>query len=179
MSSFLNVTLEDNLPSIIYSGGWDGDDHKGDTKIQEYSNANFHASETQGDSLLFSWNGGPIWLYGAKRPNHGHFSVSLDGAEKMFKSGFAPSNQFKALLWSSGDLPDGQHEVVIVNEKGHAQTDQALAWFDLDYIIVQADPAKFGTAAEQKQDTDALSADTAHAADQFITTGQPKLQLIL
>ncbi|WVF67154.1 hypothetical protein IAT40_001900 [Kwoniella sp. CBS 6097] len=185
MSNFLNVTLEDNSPSIIYTGAWDGDEHKGDTKVPEYSNANSHATRTQSDSLLFSWTGGPIWLYGAKRPNHGHFSVSLDGAEKVFKSGFAPSDQWKALLWSSGDLQEGKHEVVVVNERGHAQTDEALAWFDLDFIKVQADPEQFSVAPDQSRGKDQDSGteqrpgDITYRADTFITTGQPKVRMIL
>ncbi|WVF72002.1 hypothetical protein IAT40_006813 [Kwoniella sp. CBS 6097] len=158
-----NVTVDDPSERIDYQGDWDGTVHKGDPFVNRYSNSTFHASNTNGDSVTFEWDGACIWLFGAKRPNHGNFSVSLDGGDKQYyTSESGPSSDlFQQVLYTSGEIPSGEHEVVMVNEKGYEGVDAKFEWLDLDFIIYQSDEEAAGNA------------------EPFITTGTPQVPMLL
>ncbi|WWC57977.1 uncharacterized protein I303_100512 [Kwoniella dejecticola CBS 10117] len=164
--SLTNVTLDDSSPLITYIGNWDGELHKGDPLVREYSNATFHASNTTGDSATFSWSGGQIWLFGAFRANHGYLSVKLDGDDKQYVNGQADKDVFDQVIFASGDIEIGDHQVVLLNEAGYETSDPKLSWVDLDYIVVQADPAQF-------------DASRIPSGSRMMTTGTPRVQAVM
>ncbi|WVR05370.1 hypothetical protein IAU60_002384 [Kwoniella sp. DSM 27419] len=155
--SWTNVTVDDPSPLIIYSGDWDGSAHTGDPFVNRYSNSTFHASKSFGDSASFDWQGGQIWLFGAKRLNHGPYGVVLDTSDKVFASGQG-ADTFGQVLYASGELDEGSHHIVLSNEQGRNGSDLTLGWLDLDYIVYETLDVG-GSAA-------------------FITTGTPKIQVI-
>ncbi|KAK6905055.1 hypothetical protein I204_07954 [Kwoniella mangroviensis CBS 8886] len=162
-----NVTLDDSSPAIVYIGDWDGKIHQGDPLVSQYSNMTFHASNKLGDSASFRWTGGQLWLFGAFRANHGWFSVTLDGMEKQYFDGQKDPDAFQRLMFQSGDLEVGEHELVLLNEADHENKDPALSWVDLDYIIVQADPAQFDPSS------------SSFSTVNMITTGTPRVQAVM
>ncbi|WVW81621.1 hypothetical protein I302_103616 [Kwoniella bestiolae CBS 10118] len=162
-----NTTLEDNSPAIIYIGDWDGEVHKGDPLVAEYTNSTFHGSSKKGDSASFRWNGGQVWLFGAFRANHGWYSITLDGLEKQSFNGQQDPDVFQQVMFDSGQLDVGAHELILLNEADYENKDPALSWVDLDRIMVQADGAQF----------DPSSSD--FAAGHMITTGTPRVQAVM
>ena len=90
------------------------------------------ADEMQGNYMTFTFNGTAVYIYGAKRFNHGIYSgkhvpsskldlfslsVSLDGGDALLQSGRgAASGDFQALLYQKEDLdPAVEHNVVVTN----------------------------------------------------------------
>jgi hypothetical protein len=71
-----------------------------------------------------------VSIFGARRDNHGNYSVLLDGMRKMTGNGFG-GKDFNQSLFSVADLPYGKHDVVITN-------DESKLYLDLDYVIVTA-----------------------------------------
>nr|XP_019014326.1 uncharacterized protein I206_00408 [Kwoniella pini CBS 10737]OCF53107.1 hypothetical protein I206_00408 [Kwoniella pini CBS 10737] len=166
MSSLSNVTLDDSSSAITYIGNWDGQLHKGDPLVGEYSNGTFHASNTTGDTATFTWNGGGIWFFGAFRANHGYFSIKLDEKEKEYFNGQADSDIFNQVIYANADLEVGNHRIVLVNEANYNTSNFELTWVDLDYIMVQADPAQFDQSSIPSE-------------SRILTTGTPRVQAIL
>ncbi|WWC85643.1 uncharacterized protein L201_000509 [Kwoniella dendrophila CBS 6074] len=168
MSTLLpNVTLDDTSPAILYIGNWDGDIHKGDPLVTQYSNTTFHASTLVGDTAVLHWNGGSIWVFGAFRANHGYFSISLDASEKQYINGQKEPDVFQQVMYSSGDLDSGDHTLILINEGDHDNVDETLTWVDLDYIVVQADSEQFDASK------------IADKAKNMITTGVPRVQAFM
>ncbi|OCF45409.1 hypothetical protein I317_00654 [Kwoniella heveanensis CBS 569] len=161
-----NVTVDDQSDLIVYQGGWDGTVHQGDPFVNRYSNGTFHASNTAGDSATFEWDGGCIWLFGAKRPNHGNFSTSLDGADKVISTTESENkvDLFEQVVYTSGEIQRGSHKLVVINEVGYEGLDESYAWLDIDYIIYEGD--------------DQASSDTSDLKP-FITTGTPQVPMAL
>lgn len=53
-----------------------------------YSNdGTFTLTNAASATAIFEFNGTGVWLYGAKRPNHGTYSVTLDGVNMGNMSG--------------------------------------------------------------------------------------------
>jgi hypothetical protein len=69
-----------------------------------------------------------VSIFGAKRPNHGNYSVILDGVKKMTGNGAAVDHTFNQSLVDLSNLPYGKHDVVITNDES--------MYLDLDYIVV-------------------------------------------
>ncbi|WVQ80484.1 hypothetical protein IAT38_002589 [Cryptococcus sp. DSM 104549] len=184
-----NTTLDDNSPAIKYVGAWVGDEHPMDPYVDRYANSTFHASVTTNDTATLSWEGGAIWIYGAKRSNHGWFSISLDSADPLYYSGFSATETFQVLLYASGELDVGQHKVVLRNEKGHAQSSTDLKYVDVDFIVVQANPVQFAesTLANNTQSSSASATSSSSSsatstksevtsASARVTTGTPVVE---
>ncbi|WWC60895.1 uncharacterized protein I303_103471 [Kwoniella dejecticola CBS 10117] len=171
MSINRNITIDDPSPLITYVGNWDGGDHDGDPFVGQYSNSTFHSSYTTGDVAKFDFEGNAIWLFGAFRPNHGYYSVSIDGAEKTYNNGNKTDDVFVQVLYSLRNLQQGKHELVLTNEKGYNGSDarNGYGWLDLDFIMYQTSSSSSspssGTGLAQYNDS------------MVITTGTPRVQL--
>ncbi|CAE6466326.1 unnamed protein product [Rhizoctonia solani] len=123
-----NVTIEDICPIIKYSGQWTenyfNSSGNNDNWIGKYQSSTFHSSQTPGDKITLTFNGTAIYIYGAKRPNYGHYTVSVDGTEKTRSDAYAPQQPggddglFQQLLFSQTDLENKLHEVVLANDSG-------------------------------------------------------------
>ncbi|KAL1758815.1 hypothetical protein FB107DRAFT_206325 [Schizophyllum commune] len=106
-----NFTIDDNSPFITYSG-WHTGNRTQDTSAFSYSDGGtFTVTQTNGSRASFTFNGTYVYLYGAKRSNHGPFSVELDGVESSY-NGNSGEALFQQLLFSHGPLePDQPHTV--------------------------------------------------------------------
>jgi hypothetical protein len=84
----------------------------------------------QNSTARFSFNGTAVYLYGAKRANHGGYSISIDEQEipSTFNGSSTPE-QFQTLLYGNASLSYGEHHVVLTNV-------EAPRWMDLDYIVI-------------------------------------------
>jgi hypothetical protein len=85
-------------------------------------------SAPQDAFATFSFYGTACYFVGAKRANHGRFTVTLDGDTKT-ASGFSSQDIFQQLLFSKTDLPLANHTLTITNGDTNDQD------VDIDYLV--------------------------------------------
>jgi hypothetical protein len=68
-------------------------------------------------------------IYGAKRANHGQFSVNLDGNELSYSS-YASPEVFQQALVTNTSLSLGYHNLTVNNGAVNGQ------WLDIDWIDI-------------------------------------------
>jgi len=99
-------------------------------KLRYDNNGTFTLTTTYGASATLTFNGTTVWIYGAKRGNHGPYNVTLDG--KVFTDdGFYDGQVFQQVLFSAVEL-DGTkpHTVSITN----SLTDTQKPYLDIDSV---------------------------------------------
>ena len=94
------------------------------------NNGTFTLTTVHSASASLTFNGTTVWIYGAKRGNHGPYNVTLDG--KVFTDdGFHDGQLFQQVLFSAVEL-DGTkpHTVSITN----SLTDTGKPYLDIDSV---------------------------------------------
>ncbi|THH05379.1 hypothetical protein EW145_g4839 [Phellinidium pouzarii] len=96
-----------------------------------FGGGTFTLTSASGATATFAFNGTGVWLYGAKRSNHGLYSVALDGNKQNF-SGNVPvgDDEFQVPLFSASGLTLGAHTLVLENEG----TSPSEMFLDVDFI---------------------------------------------
>ncbi|KAG9042872.1 hypothetical protein FS837_010292, partial [Tulasnella sp. UAMH 9824] len=127
-----NQTAEDSSPLIKWlpEDQWI-DGSPADSQLSRYSAGSFRLTTTNGAYAQFSFNGTGVWIYGAKRGNHGPYRCNVDGNDRPIQSGYSASDQISTELCSAPNLKMGSHTIKITN----LQTDPNLPYLDVDYII--------------------------------------------
>ncbi|KAJ7616306.1 hypothetical protein DFH06DRAFT_109505 [Mycena polygramma] len=129
-----NYTIDDVSPLIQYSGTtWQPGDLTDDDLGPNYLGGTFSLCSANGDSASFSFNGTQVWIFGAKRSNHGFYSVSVDGNTTEY-DGFSKNDKYTA-LFDSGSLNSGLHTVELTN----IQNDTDKIYLDIDSITWTTD----------------------------------------
>jgi hypothetical protein len=163
----LMCAVDDSSPFITYNGTW-GDSYAGDPYIDSYYEHTFHPTQTtvrrhafscedtrscpaQNSSANFSFNGTGVYLYGAKRSNHGAYAVSLDGQITSGNGSSPNAELFEQLLFSAVDLPYGTHELVLTNTA-------APQYLDLDSVVVVGGDGNVSTPQTATTLEDTMSA---------------------
>ena len=86
-----------------------------------------------GAYAAFYFKGTSVWIYGAKRDNHGEYTVELDTQFYPPIDGFSDVGLFQQVLFSAVELNDtGSHSLVIFN----AYTDAARPYLDVDSVRI-------------------------------------------
>ncbi|KAF7368328.1 hypothetical protein MVEN_00154200 [Mycena venus] len=128
-----NFTVDNINPLIQYSppGTWTEGNSTNDGETHLYSAGTFTLCTTQGSSVTFTFNGTQVFVFGAKRGNHGLYSVTLDGYlfQTLF-DGSASPEIIPAPLFASDILELGQHTVTLTNQ----WTDPSKPFLDIDFI---------------------------------------------
>jgi hypothetical protein len=76
-----------------------------------YFGSTFRCTQTDNASGSLTFKGTGVWVYGAKRDNHGMFEMDLDG-QVTTSDGYG-ANKAQELLFGQGGLdPDVEHTVV-------------------------------------------------------------------
>ncbi|CAE6501456.1 unnamed protein product [Rhizoctonia solani] len=133
-----NVTVDDYSPLIDYQGQWLDSYNlppSVDPFAKRYRESSFHSSRTDGSTARLQFRGIAIYIFGAKRGNHGFYSVSVDGGTPERFDGYAPTQPdgtdgvYQFPLFARDSMEDTTHTVVltnIVNDRG--------PFVDIDYI---------------------------------------------
>ncbi|KAL0952764.1 hypothetical protein HGRIS_006992 [Hohenbuehelia grisea] len=129
----VNYTIDDRSPLIQYqpAGAWSygSNDPRLDGDWDKYSNnGTFMLCTAAGSSASLTFTGTSVWIFGAKRSNHGPYSVNLDGTVTT-GSGYVQS-LFQTPLFSATGLEDRSHTVTITNMR----TGDAQPFLDIDFI---------------------------------------------
>ncbi|KAF8715252.1 hypothetical protein RHS03_00037, partial [Rhizoctonia solani] len=127
------VLIDDYSPLIQYQPQWLDSYNLPATKdphVNKYHGASFHSSRTNGSTATLKFHGTAVYIYGAKRFNHGFYSVSIDGIMSEPADGYAPGQGlFQELLFSREQLTDTIHTLVLTN----IIRDNARPFVDIDY----------------------------------------------
>ncbi|KAJ7041158.1 hypothetical protein C8F04DRAFT_1391271 [Mycena alexandri] len=146
-----NFTIDNINPLIQYTpaAAWTEGSAAADPLASSYSNGTFTLCTTQGSSATFAFTGTQVFVFGAKRSNHGPYSVTLDGTSTLF-DGFSanPAGVFST-LFASDVLPQGQHTVTVTNQLNNT----ALPFLDIDFITWTTTGADNGQS-KPVEDTD-------------------------
>ncbi|QRV82729.1 transmembrane protein [Ceratobasidium sp. AG-Ba] len=133
-----NVTIGDISPIFTFKGQWTEFFGSGsDPYIDRYWGSSFHSSFTAGSQVSVTFNGTAIYIFGAKRVNHGHYTVKIDNGQAQRFDGYAPAQPdgidgvFRVALFAQTGLPNGLHTVVMTNDGG---TDTGRPYLDIDYV---------------------------------------------
>ncbi|KAJ7165353.1 hypothetical protein C8R46DRAFT_1277501 [Mycena filopes] len=154
-----NYTVDDVSPMIQYAppDGWAvrnvTDDDSG------YSGGTYVLCSDKGSSATLVFSGRQVWVTGAKRSNHGLYSVAVDGSTTQY-DGFSKDDDFSG-LFDSGPLAAGRHTLIITNQ----QNDSDKSFLELDSITWSTDSA---TADTQVDDT--ASQFSYQPSDSWITS---------
>ncbi|KAI0091119.1 hypothetical protein BDY19DRAFT_933898 [Irpex rosettiformis] len=141
-----NLTIDDTSPLIRYDTTWSDSSHA-DDYWSAYSNGTFHATDQYGATATLTFNGSAIYLYGAFRPNHDTYWVTLDGNVTVGNGNpNSTMNLFQHLMYSATNLPDGEHHLVLQNKYSTA----GASWVDVDYMLVTSGD---GNPVTQSHDT--------------------------
>ncbi|QRV96711.1 hypothetical protein RhiJN_24729 [Ceratobasidium sp. AG-Ba] len=146
-----NFTIKDISPLIKYQGQWtEVLDSNMDSSLSSYRNSSFHTTQ-DGTAQVYSdyyrilmirvsdssgqaswtFRGTSLYVYGARRSTHGHYSVGLDDAPPEEFDGAPQSgqDQFQYPLFVKTGLPNTVHNVTITNVPFGGRSG-----LDLDYI---------------------------------------------
>ncbi|WVQ70631.1 hypothetical protein IAR50_000151 [Cryptococcus sp. DSM 104548] len=135
----MNIILDDFSPQIQYyasatSSGW-STNNTADALLSSYNKGTFHGTFGDGDRMVYKFNGSAVAIYGAKRDNHGTYGVSLDGGDELMGDGYSATSIFKQLLYTSNNLDDSEHTIVVTNYPNSSTSAPAGEhWLDIDYI---------------------------------------------
>ncbi|RDB16554.1 hypothetical protein Hypma_002768 [Hypsizygus marmoreus] len=149
--SGLPITVDDVSPLIDFqpSGAWIQKNSTTDTQATKYYASTFTQAQQLGATATFAFNGTSLAIYGAKRADHGNYTVNIDGTIQA-ASGFAPDpGEYQARLFSTTELRPGPHVVTITNSQYNL--------LDIDYITWTSvvDSSKGGPVAQVfSDDTD-------------------------
>nr|GAT60605.1 predicted protein [Mycena chlorophos] len=125
-----NYTIDNVSPLINYSGSWAAGNSTDPDSSKYSNNGTFTVSSAKGDTATLIFTGTRVWLFGAKRNNHGGYSVKVDGNTPSNFNGFASTAVFQQPLFDSGSLAQQQHTVTITN----LANDTSEPYLDLDFI---------------------------------------------
>ncbi|KAG9094065.1 hypothetical protein FRC06_011196 [Ceratobasidium sp. 370] len=137
-----NVTIDDISPLITYTGQWrDSYNFSGDPFTSRYAGNSFHSSRTTGSQASFRFNGTAVYIFGAKRGNHGQYSVKVDNEQPQEFDGYAPTQPdgtdgvYQVLaqqpLYARSGLTNGLHNITLTND---GETNSAQPFVDIDFI---------------------------------------------
>ncbi|KAF7970706.1 hypothetical protein HWV62_23250 [Athelia sp. TMB] len=141
--------FEKLYPMISYQpvDAW-SEGNTSDPYYNKYSDSTFTLSVASGATATFSFNGTAVYLYGAKRGNHGLYNVTLDGMTTTSNGEYPDPGLFQTPLFSAANLKNTLHTVTLTN--AGTNTNRALDFLDLDFITWTAD---FGTSSENASET--------------------------
>ncbi|KAJ7312860.1 hypothetical protein DFH08DRAFT_717257 [Mycena albidolilacea] len=120
-----NFTIDDTSPLIQYAGIWRAGNDTGDPL--GHLRVALVAVPLVWTYTTFTFNGTQVYVYGAKRDNHGPYSITLDGTTVTF-DGFS-STALWTTLFVSDALTEGLHTVTVTNQMRKSTN----AYLDIDY----------------------------------------------
>ncbi|KJA19813.1 hypothetical protein HYPSUDRAFT_850510 [Hypholoma sublateritium FD-334 SS-4] len=126
MPSFTTL-IEDTSPILIYSqSGWRSGTSETDGPLDQYTESSFALALTLGATMNFAFNGSGIALVGGMRPNHGTYSVTVDGTQSAPANGQSNTSLFNQTMFEDHSLQQGFHTLILTNEQGDD--------IDIDYV---------------------------------------------
>ncbi|KAG1742918.1 hypothetical protein EDB19DRAFT_1907403 [Suillus lakei] len=133
--SSVSFLVDDKSPLIHYDSTWAAGNSGDDNLADQYFRGTFQTSNVTGSVATFSFNGTAFWIYGAKRTNHGTYTVTVDNANFAGNTGQSNTNLFQQVLFNQSGLTQGLHTVSITN----TATTSANPYVDIDMVAWQTE----------------------------------------
>ncbi|KAG1861612.1 hypothetical protein DFJ58DRAFT_872394 [Suillus subalutaceus] len=149
MSSF-TFLADDKSPLIHYDSTWAPGNSGDDNLADQYFRGTFQTSNVTGSVATFSFNGTAFWIYGAKRSNHGTYTVTVDGANYAANNGESNNALFQQVLFNQSGLTQGLHTVSLTN----TATGTATPYVDIDMVTWQTEFSGTQLVTESVDDAD-------------------------
>jgi len=178
-----NITIDDYSPLIQYNGQWLDSFNLSlsiDPNARRYQGNSFHSSQTNGSTAMLTFKGIAVYIFGAKRGNHGFYHVSVDGEPGQQFDGYAPPNgTYQFPLFVREGLADRQHTVTLTNivngpQRPFVDTDY-ITWTRKDDVSFNSkivEDGRFGYSAPTsvwtaQNNVDGYSSNTAHSTTTY------------
>ncbi|KAG8805968.1 hypothetical protein FRC17_005249, partial [Serendipita sp. 399] len=111
------------------------DDVTADRNLRSFFQQSYHVTNQASASASLTFTGTGISIIGSKATNHDAFELRVDNQTFSGFSGFAPANQFQAVIAQVRGLRFGSHTVRITNSVRAGGA--AAALLDIDAVIVE------------------------------------------
>ncbi|KAH7888794.1 hypothetical protein F5I97DRAFT_1935252 [Phlebopus sp. FC_14] len=128
----VTTLIDDKSPLITYDASWTPGT-SADSQADQYYLGTFTINNETDGTAKFSFNGTAFWIYGAKRSNHGSYTVQVDDATFANNNGDSPNNLFQQSLFNLSGLSQQLHTVSITN------TASGGLYVDIDLIVWQSE----------------------------------------
>ncbi|KAG2132465.1 uncharacterized protein EDB93DRAFT_1176770 [Suillus bovinus] len=146
--SSVSFLVDDKSPLIHYDSTWAAGNSGDDPLADQYFRGTFQTSNVTGSVATFSFNGTAFWIYGAKRTNHGTYTVAVDGANFAGNTGLSNVNLFQQVLFNQSGLTQELHTVSITN------TATGNLYVDIDMVTWQTEFSGTQLVTETVDDAD-------------------------
>ncbi|KAI6039734.1 hypothetical protein EDC04DRAFT_3140744 [Pisolithus marmoratus] len=142
--------IDDKSPLILYDLTWLPGNSWDDAYADQYYLGTFTTNNVTNGAVSFSFNGTGVWIYGAKRGNHGAYTVELDGATYGSYTGYYSTQEFLQVLFNQTGLSQSMHNLTLTNTGTNGQ------YVDIDLIVWQSGVGSDNQTlvTETVQDTD-------------------------
>ncbi|KAB5593173.1 hypothetical protein CTheo_3403 [Ceratobasidium theobromae] len=107
---------------IKYQGQWvDAYNSTSDPAAPLYNDQTYHTTQLGGATATVRFMGTEVRIFGAKRPDHGFYNVSIDGGTPEQYDGYAPvqpdgkDGLFQVMLFERTGMEDAEHTLVLTN----------------------------------------------------------------
>jgi hypothetical protein len=87
-----------------------------DNDTHSYYLGTFQKNSVADGTATFSFNATAFWIYGANRPNHGTYTIQVDGSSSPSFNG-SGNNLFQQSLFSA-NVSQGMHTMKLINTGG-------------------------------------------------------------
>ncbi|EIW85605.1 hypothetical protein CONPUDRAFT_162772 [Coniophora puteana RWD-64-598 SS2] len=128
----ITTILNDQAPLLQYDDNWSAGSSQSDNNASFYYLGTFSTCTAASGIVKFSFNGTGFGIYGAKRPFHDSYTITVDEKQAATLSGDEPQNeeQYRQLLYNTGSLTQELHEVSLTNVGG--------GYVDIDFVTIQS-----------------------------------------
>ncbi|WWD19634.1 hypothetical protein CI109_104096 [Kwoniella shandongensis] len=139
----MNITVDDTSPQFEWSpsSSWTAS-HSSDPSRGQYYQQTYHSTSSDDASFTFRFNGTAIYIYGARRSEHGTYSVQLDEGDVLYTLGYDDPDRFQTLLYTAGGLSHNiEHVITLTNlpSKTASLPNHTNVWgLDIDYVVVSS-----------------------------------------
>ncbi|EGO00224.1 hypothetical protein SERLA73DRAFT_52082 [Serpula lacrymans var. lacrymans S7.3] len=146
----VTTLIDDKVPLIKYDNTWEPGTSTDDPLADGYYLGTFTTNNVTNGAVTWSFNGTAFWIYGAKRTNHGTYTVTVDGASYANIDGYSAVNLFQQVLFNKSELTQGMHTIGLTN------TGTGSLYVDIDLIVWQSEVggADDQLVTQTVQDTD-------------------------
>lgn len=143
VSNVTSVTLDDNDPSISYSGTWQT---FGSDSADQYYNGSEQSSKTTSSSATITFTGTGIEWHANKKSDRGIATLSLDGGASFNVDQYGATEAPDYMFYQKLNLTYGTHtlKVTVSGTKNSASTNY---WVDVDSFVVYSPTLSAAPAA--------------------------------
>ncbi|KAF8305431.1 hypothetical protein DL93DRAFT_354682 [Clavulina sp. PMI_390] len=128
----VQILIDGTSPVLSCAGtGWKPVSRTLDPFHADYSNDTARTTCVTGDQMSFTFFGTNASIFGARRNNHGLYTAGVDSSSAS-GNGFSGPEIFQSLLFSSGNLTRGSHQLHLSN----TPNDTVEICVDVDWIEI-------------------------------------------